>query len=88
MWVRSAPLGLLLAIQGRIQADERGSVCANVVLIRSKLAALSRDSLQLFLRWSIGITDVHQQAVFTDANTVELANDLIADVSAFKSASR
>jgi hypothetical protein len=50
--------------------------------------AFGIHSLQLFLRRSIRILDVHQQALLVDANAVEPANDLIADFSILETGNR
>lgn len=76
----SPPLGRL-SVQSWAQANKRSAVSTNVVFVRSELSAFGSHSLQFLLRRSIRITDIHQQAFLANADAVELANHLIADIS-------
>lgn len=80
----ASPLGLLV-VQSRVQANKRSTVGANIVLIGAKLATLGGDSLEFFLSWGIGVTNVHWKPFFADANAVELANDFVANIPRIKS---
>lgn len=75
----AAPLALRLAVErGVAQTDERSAVGTDVVLVGAELAALSRDALELLLSRSVGVADVHQEALLADGTTVVLQNDVVA----------
>lgn len=75
-----------MTIQSRAHADKGCAVSTNVILISSELAAFCGNSLEFLLGWGIGISNVHEQSFFTDADTVKLSDDLITDIAALKTA--
>lgn len=79
----SNPLGRL-AVQGGIQPNQGSTVSTNVVLIGAELSPLSGDSLELLLRRSISIANVHEKSFFTNPNAVKLSNDFVAHVTGLK----
>lgn len=73
-------------INGRVDADSHGSVCADIVLVGSVLAALGGDALQLLLRRRVGVADLHQETLITNGLAVVAPDDLLADVTRFETA--
>jgi hypothetical protein len=68
----------------RENLGRRATVRTNVVLVGSELSAFSRDSLEIFLSWSIGIANLEKQAFLTDGLTMEFLDDFFADVTVLK----
>ena len=67
-----------------IHPDMRCAIGPKVVLVRSKLATLSRHSLELLLSRGIGISNVHDDRavdVRLDFVVVKLGDDLVADIA-------
>jgi hypothetical protein len=75
----------------RLQTDVRGAIGSDVVLIRSELASLSRDSLELLLGWRIGVSNVEKQRValgvggIRKRDSVEVLDNFITDIPSLKS---
>jgi len=63
----------------------RGTVCTDIVLVSSELAAFCGDSLEILLGRSIGITDLEEKSLFADRLTMELLNNLITDFTVLES---
>jgi hypothetical protein len=72
----------------RCNANERSAIGADVVLVGAELATLSRDTLELLLSRRVGIADVHGKSLGTETSTVELANDLVADLACLETVLR
>lgn len=66
-----------LAVDAGMDSNIRSAVGANVVLIGAELAALSRDALQLLLRRSIGIADIHLHAFYANTSAVILLDHVL-----------
>lgn len=79
----AAPLGLLI-VQSRSHSNEWCAVCADVVFVCAKLAALGSDSFELLLGWCVRVSNVHEEAFLTDTYTVVFPDDVVANISAFK----
>jgi hypothetical protein len=71
----------MMGVHGTTIADKRSTVGPDVVLVRSELAALGGDTLQLLLGWSVGVTDVHEKTLFTNSGAMELLDHLITNIS-------
>lgn len=67
-----------------MDADFSSAVCANVVLVRAELAALSRNPFQLLLRGSVGISDLHAHLVVADSHAMVLLDDFLTLVARLK----
>lgn len=74
-----------MSINVGMNADQRSAVSPDVVLVGAKLPSLSSHTLQLLLGRSVGVADLHGLALVSNHDTSELANDLVADVTALKS---
>lgn len=74
----------VLAVQSRAHADEGCAVGTNVVLVGAELAAFRSDTLQLLLGRSVGIANVHEEALLANAGTVELVNNIITNVASLE----
>lgn len=79
----ASPLGLGVHVWA--QTNKGSTIGADVILVGAELAALGSHTLELFLSRSIGVTNVHQHALVSDANAIELADDFIANSTALKS---
>lgn len=80
----STPLRLL-AVQRGAQAYKWCAIGPNIVLVRAKLTAFSRDSLQLFLRGRVGVSNIHEKSLLSNTHPVVLSNNFIANFAALKS---
>ena len=71
-----------------MDSDVGSSICANVVLVGAKLTALSRDTLELLLRRSVCVSNLHllALALLTQVGAVVLADDILALVSGIEPA--
>lgn len=76
----SAPLRLLV-VQGWAHPNEWRTVGSDVILVGPELSTFRGDPFELLLSRGIGVSDVHEQALFTNTNSVELADDFIANIS-------
>ena len=76
-----APVPVAVVVDVGMNADERSSVGTNVVLIGTELAALGRDALELLLSRRVRIANLHDVAFVANSNSVELLNNLIANVA-------
>lgn len=66
------------------QANMGRAVSTQVVFVRSELATLGGDSLELLLGWSVGVSNVHHDGAIhirLDLVVVKLRDDLITDVA-------
>ena len=70
--------------QRRSQGKNATTICTNVVLISSKLSALSGDTLEVLLGRSVGIANLEEKTLFTDGLTMELSDYLLADLTRLK----
>jgi len=61
-----------------MDADVSSAICTDVIFVSTELTTLCRNALQFFLGWSIGITDLHQQALLADCSPMELLDDVLA----------
>lgn len=64
------------------------AVGADVVLVGSILAAFGRDTLELLLSGSIGVTNLHDVVLLADGDAMEVLNDLLADLASLEAASQ
>lgn len=64
--------------------SSRAAISTDVVLIGSKLSALGGDTLEVLLGWSIRIANLKEEAFFANGLTMELSDDLFADIAALK----
>lgn len=76
---RAAPV--LRIVYGRIDANSHSAVGADVVLVGTVLTALGSDALQLLLRRSIGITNLHQVALIANGLAVVALDDLLTHIT-------
>lgn len=74
----AAPLALLAVERGAAQANKRSAVSTNVVLIGAELTTLGGDTFELLLGSSVGVADVHEEALLAESATVVLVNDIVA----------
>jgi hypothetical protein len=65
-----------------------GAVSANIVLVGSELTAFSGDTLQVLLGGGVGIANLQKEAFLADGLTVELLDDLFADVARLKAVNK
>lgn len=79
----AAPLRLL-AIKSWAHANEGSAIGTNVVLVGSELATFGSDALEFLLCRGVGIANVHEKTLLANANTVELSNHLVTDISVLK----
>jgi hypothetical protein len=71
----------MMGVHGTTIADKRSTVGPDVVLVRSELATLSGDTLQLLLGWGICVTNVHEKTLFTNSGAMKLLDHLVTNVS-------
>lgn len=71
----------MMGVHGTTIADKRSTVGSDVVLVRSELATLGGDTLQLLLGWGVGVTDVHEKTLFTNSGAMKLLDHLVTNVS-------
>ena len=71
----------MLVVQRRARTDEGRTVGTDVVFVGAEQPALGSDSFEFLLCRSIGVSDVHEKSLLSNANTVELADDLVTDVT-------
>jgi hypothetical protein len=74
----------LVTVDAGIDADSHGAIGSNVVLIGAVLTALGSDALQLLLSRSVGIANLHGEAITLNGLAVELLDDLLANVTRLK----
>ena len=67
--------------QWRRKSENTATVCANIVLVGSELSTLSGDALEILLSRNVGIANLKEKALFTNGLTMELLDDLFADVT-------
>jgi hypothetical protein len=48
------------------------------------LSAFGRDSLEIFLSWSVGIANLEKQAFLADGLTMEFLDDFFANITVLK----
>ena len=75
-----------MVVNAGMNADIRSSVSANVVLVGAELAALSRDALQLLLRRSVGVANLHQHALISNRGAVKLLDHILALITGLEAA--
>lgn len=83
---RAPPLLRLRAIQGWVHPNEGSAVGTDVVLVGAELATLRSDTLELLLGGSVCISDVHEKTLLANTNTIELSDDVVANIAVFKAA--
>lgn len=76
-------MGLLIE-QSRAHADKGSAICTNVVFVGTELAAFRSNTLQLFLSRRVRVANIHEEAIASDANPMELTDNLVADIARFK----
>ena len=64
--------------------DISSAIGTDVVFVGAELAALGSDPLQFLLSRSIGVPNLHQQALIADGASVISANDILALVTRLK----
>jgi hypothetical protein len=64
--------------------SSRAAISTNIVLIGSKLSALGSDTLEVLLGWSIRIANLKEEAFFANWLSMELSDDLLADIAALE----
>lgn len=67
--------------QWRRKGQSRATVCTDIVLVGPELSTLSRDALEILLSRSVGIANLEEKTLFTNGLTVELLDDLFADLT-------
>lgn len=68
-----------------IQANQRGAIGSDVVLIGSKLTTLRGHTLQLLLGWGVGVANVHKKTLITKGNSGEFLDDFVTDITRLES---
>lgn len=64
------------------------TICTNVVLVGSELAAFSGDPLEILLCRSVGIADLKEKTLLANGLTMEFLDDLLTDVAILESAGK
>jgi hypothetical protein len=73
-----------LAIHCWAHANKRSAISTDVVFVRAELATLSSDALEFLLRRGVRIANVHEKTFLSNADTIELANNVVANVTRFE----
>lgn len=67
--------------QWRRKGQSRATICTDIVLVGPELSTFSCDALEILLSRSVGITNLEKKTLFTNGLTVELPDDLFADLT-------
>lgn len=74
-----------LRVDRGVHPDSMSAVCANVVLIRPVLTTLRSDPLQLLLRRSVCVADLHDVVFLSDMDPIVDLDDSLANFASLKS---
>ncbi len=70
----------------RRQSNDTASICTDIILVGAELSTFSCDTLEIFLCGSVCVTNLKEEALFTNGLTVELLDNLLADFTRLKTA--
>lgn len=69
-----------------MDADISGTISTDIVLVGAELTTLGSDTLQLLLRWGVGISNLHAHLLLANSHAVVLADDFLALVTRLEAA--
>ena len=72
--------------QRRRKGQNAATVCADIVLVSSELSTFGCDALEILLSRSVCVADLKKETLFTNGLTMELLDDLFADLTALETA--